>query len=264
MNRKKVSSKQFIARFVFLLLTAYSSLLTPAFAAITEVAARSNRCSNSGAADTLDCAFAGNVTTGNLLIVGGLLYGSGGNINAITITDSLSTSYTVLAVVFGTNYVRFIGYGMAPSSGANTVTVDPDANSYMSFAIDEFTGVDSTPLDVDGGSTSGSGTSVSGSITTATDNALIIGLFTDDSGNTGAITETGGLTKIGEQEDGGCCIRMAAGFKIATTAGAYTATWTLADSVTAWEVYLASFKPFVGGGGGGGRRRLNSQAMAVP
>lgn len=108
----------------FLLLTVAG----PAWAAIAEVGGGSQRAAGDSSATSLAVAYPGSVTSGNLLVACGAAYDSGGAPASVSVTDTRSTSYTVLsaASTTGGDDVRiFIAYGVAPSSGANTVTMDP-------------------------------------------------------------------------------------------------------------------------------------------
>lgn len=195
--------------------------------------------------DSYDVAFPGNVTANNLLVVAGNTFDTDGDPLPV-VTDTRGTSYTVLSMLWFSNLDRiFIAYGIAPSSGPNTVTINPTGDavsSYCSAAIDEFSGVNTvTPLDVDGGGSSGNGTSASDSITTGVANALIIGAMNHLTAGSPTITENDG-TLIGEHEDNSSVGAYSAIFQIVTTAQAYTIDWTVGATVD-WGVYTASFRP---------------------
>jgi hypothetical protein len=140
---------------------------------IQEVGASSQRQTRRFSADSLDLAFRDRVGRDNLLVVAGASFRSaadGGPPASITVTDTRGTPYTVLSDVFTDpgGGVRFwIAFGVAPSPGACTVTVDPDGTTDTSFSIDEFSGVDpDAPLEVDGESSTGSTTTPQDSLTT--------------------------------------------------------------------------------------------------
>lgn len=215
--------------------------------AITEVATRRAATGNNDGVDSAALAFPNNVTSGNLLIVAGAAWGSSAAPTSIAVTDTRSTSYTVvLGTVVGT-WRTFIAYGVASSSGACTVTVNPNGSSAaLSFSIDEFTGQDATPADVDGGTSTGSSNTASDSITTVAANALIIAVSSQD-GSTQALTAGAGYTTFGENETNSNNQCHHAIFRIATTATAYTPTVTSAG-VTAWGLQSHSFEPSTGGG----------------
>lgn len=209
-------------------------------AGIAEVGSGSQRATNTmNNVGSQTLAFPGNVTNGSLLVVGGGLWG--GPPTAITVTDTRSTSYTTLLGTINGAWRPFIAYGLAPSSGANTVTVDPDTTVYGGFAIDEFSGVNATPLDVDGGSSTGTSTTPADGITTATANDLIIGCASYE--GTGVTIAPGGdYTTIGELEDAANLWTYSLVFRLVTTAQAYTVDWTISSS-NVWVAMTAAFKP---------------------
>lgn len=210
--------------------------------AIAEVGAGSQRAVATGAGvANLAKAFPANVASGSLLIVAGACYNVTGAPATIAVTDTRSTSYTVLTVVGGASsqFRVFLAYGIAPTGGACTVTVDPTGSADIGYAIDEFSGVNATPLDVNGGSSTGLSTTPSDALTTITANDLIIGVESHDGGPT--ITPGASWTQIGENESVSFQ-PFNAEFGIVTTAQAYTVDWTL-SVLNSWAVYTAAFKP---------------------
>src|SRR5947209_4817773 len=114
---------------VLVLLLLYGG--TPAWAAIAEVGSGSQRATlRQPNADLATVAFPGNVTAGNFLLVQGVSWQAGSGNSAITVTDTQSTPYTVIMASTGVTWAggvgkAFIAYGIASSSGANTVTINP-------------------------------------------------------------------------------------------------------------------------------------------
>lgn len=227
--------------------------------AIAEVGSGSQRATATGATGDRTLSFPGNVTSGNLLILAGCGFTVGSADPAPTITDSIGTAYTVASAVVFTNGRLFIGYGVAPSSGANTVSVDwATADTGSSFSIDEFSGQHATPLDVDGGSSTGTSTTPADSLTTLAANDLLIGVMAHDGSSGISITPTANYTQIGEEETNTFQDHNAV-FRIATSATSYTVDWTIGSS-SPWGVYTLAFKeasgaaasvlgPLLGGGG---------------
>lgn len=204
------------------------------------------RAANVGSAPA---AFPADVTAGDLLLVciGAWMGGTG--FTSLNVTDTLSTSYSVLIAPTGVVWAGGTGrgciaYGIAPSSGPCTVTVDPvengQGNSWINAVIDEFSGVNATPLDVDGGESTGSNTTPSDSLTTVTDNDLVVGVLVDV-GSGGTITPDAAFTELDEDETG-ARQPYSAIFQIVGAAGSYSPNWTLSVS-QAWSVYTAAFKP---------------------
>jgi hypothetical protein len=210
---------------------------------IAEVGAGSQRATavKLNNTDSHGVAFPGNVAIGNLLVVSGAYYG---NPASIAVTDTRSTSYTVeLGGSLGGVGVAFIAYGIAPSSGACTVTVDPAgaSGSYGSFCIDEFSGVHATPLDsafVE--RTDPATTTALVEITTVAADALVVAVthvIADTSH-----TPTGGWTEIGELTDNAATYNFNTVFQIVTDPDEYIPTWTIGGSTTHRSAAI-SFKP---------------------
>src|SRR5262245_6651392 len=99
---------------------------TVTHAAITEVAGQATMKNYSTAVGSGTQAFPTNVTSGNLIVVAGFTGGGG---TSVAVTDSRSTSYTVLRATIAPSNQIFIAYGVAPTSGTCTVTVDPSGSS---------------------------------------------------------------------------------------------------------------------------------------
>jgi hypothetical protein len=199
---------------------------------------------SASAVDSLNCAYPANVAAGSLLVA---LGGVDSNPASVTVTDTRLTPYTVLlstaALTGGNKY--FIAYGIAPSAGPNTVTVNPaGAASFISFAIDEFSGCHpTTPLDVDGGESTGTSTTPSDDLTTVSANALILGVVGHGEGVAPpTITPGGDYTQIGEIEDQTQFMAFNAVFRIVTLPQSYTVGWTLSTS-EGWLAKTAAFKP---------------------
>src|SRR3990167_2053166 len=196
-------------------------------------------------------AFPANVAAGDLLVVLGAVWASGGN-TSIAVTDTRSTTYTVRKYQNSadTNYDTFIAFGIAPSAGACTVTIDPDNGSnYISASIDEFSGVADPPEDVNGGSTEGNSTTPADSLTTLTADALLLGVMGHASFLNPSLTPGAGYTQIGEYEDNQTIVAHNAVFRLVTTAQAHTIDWTVADAVL-WEASSEAFKPAAAEAGG--------------
>lgn len=195
--------------------------------------------------DSTTLAFGSNVVAGNLLVCMGAVW-NGTEISSITITDTIGTSYTVVlgASSGGIPNKTWIAYGIAPSSGANTVTINPNGGGrYSSHCVAEFSGVHAAvPLDADGGSSTGSSSTASDAVTTVDANTLVLGVMSHGSGGNHALTEdtAGGWTLLQENENAGNA-PYATAYQIFTSAGAKTASWTIAASV-AWTAQTCAFK----------------------
>jgi hypothetical protein len=231
-----------IAKSVAPLLLVWLVCPSPMEAAWAEVAGQ--RATASGT--TL--AFPNNVTSGNLLVVLGADFLDPDGPTSVAVTDTLGTSYTVvLSGEVGAGKKSFIAFGVAPSSGANTITVTPDpANTTYTFSIDEFSGPHATPASVDGDRTIAiNTTTVSDSITTIEENELILGVITFDDQVNPTITEGVDYTEIGANVgSGGTSGPHHAVFRIVTTAQAYTVDWS-SSHILWWHAQTYSLKPAI-------------------
>ncbi len=221
--------------------------------AIAEVGSGTQRATGSfSGVDSGTLAYPGNITSGSLLICSGGTYVGGTPNQTHTVTDTRSTPYSTLEGVahnaFSGDYKNYIAYGIAASSGACTVTLNPSgAVAYGQFAIDEFSGVDTgTPLQVNGGETTATSTTCSDSITTTGTNALLIGTMSHHGGSNLTITPGGSYTQIGESENVAIYPYNVV-FRIATTAQAYTVDWTIGSSIFNWGQTAAFSEASAGG-----------------
>jgi hypothetical protein len=223
----------------WLALVVLLSLASPTWAAFVEVGGGSQRATKqvfNVASTTL--AFPASVTTNNLLVVVGSAW-AGGTPGSIAVTG-LQGAYTVVNCPATSDTFRsFIAWRRSTTTGSETVTVDAlGTGSYISFSIDEFlVGTGQQPvLDASGACTDGTGTAVSGTIATATANALILGVVSGTGGQT--ITPGAGYTQIGESEP---THPHNAVFRVATTAQPYTVTWTLGGSA-GWSAHAIALR----------------------
>lgn len=233
-----------IAGRIFLALALVLCAL-PTEAAITVVQSKGD-CTAANFTSTT-CAFPSNVTSGNVLVACGGNW-NGNNMSGMAATDTLSTNYAEVigsATTSGVAIKTWIAYGVATSSGANTITQTPAGGTgwYGSWGILELSGVDTTtPLDVDGGSSTGSGTTVSDGITTSAADTIVLACMSH--GNSGTISITadtgGGWTSAGEVENYSNA-PYAWEYQIFGSAGAKTASFTLGNSV-AWSIQTLSLK----------------------
>lgn len=235
------------------LLTLLFLLLTsPAWGAFAEVGAGSQRASGAQyAADNTAVAFPGNVASGNLLVALGVIGDGNGSADLdVTCDDSITTSYSVLlSADFDGSKKLFVAYGVSGSAAANTVTCTitggGGGTKSIGFAIDEFSGQHATPLDTDGGQSTGTSTDPADSLTTGVANTLIVGIVTHKNATNPTITPTGSYIQIAEDEDYDAdSVAFNVVYRIATAATSYTVDWTLGAS-TLWSVYTASFQPTV-------------------
>lgn len=217
------------------------------FAAIAEVGGGSQRVTGSaGNFDSTTQAYNANVTINNLMVCGGNIWRSPA-LTGITITDTLSSTWTVVLGPQTSEFVAFIAYAVVPSSGAVTLTINPTGgNNYGTWSCDEFSGIPTSSLvDADGGSSSGNSTTPSDSITTTTSNALILGLIANATNTSVFISPGSGFTTIGETESASWAAHHFE-FKIGTSATSYTVDGTFNSAVN-WNVQTYAFKESAGG-----------------
>jgi hypothetical protein len=228
--------------------------------AIAEVGGGSQRAAsgnNNGVAGAGTLAYPANVTAGSLLVVAGAVWGSASAPTSVAVTDTRGTSYTVVlgTVPTGLTWRTFIAHGVAPSSGANTVSVDPQGTSSFSFSIDEFGAQSGAPSDVDGGTTTGNiaanaSFTASDTVTTVAANALVVGVASQE-GATRTLSAGTGNTLIGANSVNSNNQCHAAVFQLATTPGTYTAAVNAASATDptaynpGWACQSYSFKPAV-------------------
>lgn len=189
------------------------------------------------------------VTAGNLITILGVSWNASGN-SSIAVTDTLSTPYTVLLGAGTPNGggvgKEFIAYGIVPSSGACTVTVDPNGTgNYINAIASEWTSdVTTITLDVNGGESTGTSTAPSDGLTTLTAGALVLGVMAGAS-VVSTIAEGSGYTLLAEDESPDRN-NYSAEYKIAGAPGAQTVDWALSGS-QGWSVLTAAFKDTAGG-----------------
>jgi hypothetical protein len=114
-----------------------------------------------------------NVTSGNLLAGCVTWYNAG---LTLAVSDTLGTSYSYSSVVTvgATQHYVQMWYGVAPSSGANTVTVGGLTGAHLNAGVAEFTNISGT-LDTSGSNNSGaSPTSMTVSVTTTVNGDLLL------------------------------------------------------------------------------------------
>jgi hypothetical protein len=205
----------------------------------------------SSVADT-SAAFSSNMAgAGSLIAVGFAIYDSAVP-TSVSVSDSLGTTYTVYDVAMDGNRRLGIALGCTTVGGANTVTVNPEGNGFISFGAVEMTGACPSPLDVDDGmetgvaNINGDATPIS-SITTTVANALVLAVLTSND-ETGVVflTPDAAWTSIFETENANTNQVISFVYAVVGAAGVYTPFWDYDGAAgTTWAVYTVSVKPFV-------------------
>jgi hypothetical protein len=139
-----------------------------------------NQNFSSGVTSSLASAFSSNVAAGHLIVVA---YSS--SQNSSTVSDSLGTSFSVAVSrndnISGSPYYTAIAWGVAPSTGADTVTLAiPGGAPFDRLAIHEYSGANA--LDVTSSDTGNSATLNTGSATTRHSIELAFGWMVSDNG----------------------------------------------------------------------------------
>lgn len=211
---------------------------------ISEVSSKRATSNTTGGQDSKTLAVPSGVTSGQLIAVGGAIWTSGGTTVAPAVTDSLGNTYTIefdSASGLGVNWALFTAYTVSGSSGACTITVNPNgASSDFSFSLDVFSGV--TQLDVDGSVSSGNPSAgpAQDTILTVAADTLILCTVSNEAGTT--MTPLTNYTEIGEAESGASNQPHSFLFRIVSSATTYTPGVTLGASTT-WMAQSLSLKP---------------------
>lgn len=220
-----------------------------AVAAISEVASM-RQTFNAGAFDSTTVAYPNNITVGQLLIAAGTIWDDTNDTYTVSVAGCSATFSVIMGTASslsaGGYYRTFIASGVAGSTGACTLTIDPSpatATSYGSGAIDAFT-CNACSLDVDGGTSTGTSTTVSDALTTLTADALIIGVAATRDGFNTTWTPGGSYTAFGDIGDATNATHNAV-FRIATSATEYIVDWTIVASAP-WAAQTVSFKESTG------------------
>lgn len=199
--------------------------------------------SNSSPANSINVSYASNVTAGSLLVA---LFGWADTSLTASFADGRNGSWSAAASSKSSNagfgYNTEVFYFPNAAAGATTVTATLSGTAgYMWLVVLEFgSAATSSPLDASNSATGGS-SAVSGSLTTVTDNALIVACSL-----VSAITPTAGsgFTLASNLDGNGGEYKLDAGAHGSNTVafgGGNDPNWTLS---------MAAFKPSTGGGGG--------------
>jgi hypothetical protein len=145
-----------------------------------------NQNFSSATTSSLGSSFGSSVTSGHLIVIA--LGANDSNPNNISVSDSLGTSYSYAVSrsdVLGTgNYSTRIAWGVAPSTGADTVTlsIGGAGDDFVRLLIHEYSGANA--IDVTASATGTSATLDTGFATTNHANELIFGWMISNAGVT--------------------------------------------------------------------------------
>ncbi|NGZ94943.1 MAG: hypothetical protein CV089_02210 [Nitrospira sp. WS110] len=210
--------------------------------AFSEVSGR-KATSSAGGTSYLDIAFAGSVTSGNLLscVTGAWDPGT------FTITSNRSNAFTSYTKACLSGSVQVCNaYALATSSGSCTVRVDTSKTFYGSVSVDEFQADATIEFDVDGGGNAGNSTTASDALTTTGSAGLLIGGVSGGESyypNAWTITPEATYTQFGELESALNAPHNAI-YKVVSS-GSHTPQWTVATGH--WAAYALAFKEAASG-----------------
>lgn len=219
--------------------------------AIAEVGSGSQRDTGSAAGTgAADIVYPADVTSGNFGVIAGGIWNTGAGIGSVTTAKNAGTatigSVTTILGSTGTAWAggtgkAFISYFPITGNGSLTMRVTTDIGSdYINIAGDEFSGVNATPLDVDGGEATGTSDGATDTITTVTANDLIVGAIVV---NTAVVSFNPGTgyTQIGS--DNTASIQSyAVEFRIVGGAATYNVDWGSFGGSDSWAMVNAAFK----------------------
>lgn len=185
-----------------------------------------------------------NTTGANLIVVTAVFYAPGGS---LTLTDSKGNTWTALTRRdSGSGVGSTLYYCFNPTVGSgHTFT---GTNNYPLLGVLSFSGADTSPFDVEAGTTGSGSTIQPGSVTPSTANNIIVSGV--GAGMTsGAISIDGSFTEP-NAEAVGAAFQVSCAYLIQTSATAQNPTWTIPSGGYGSSAGNAVFKATGGGGGG--------------
>lgn len=192
--------------------------------------------------DSTTLTFNSTPASGNLIVVAFSTFGA---TTTASVSDNKGNTYTQARRrdISANNEGVWLYYSPNVTSSATfTVTVNPGgASADITLVIAEFSGADTaSPLDQSNDGGGDSTTPSSGSVTTAQDGELYVGVLVHSNTNR-TLTEGSGWSLIQENEGGTSNIPISVIFRTAA-AGTYDANWTIGTSSSTYAALIASFK----------------------
>ena len=212
-----------------------------AWAHVQTPAADVNNGVTSGAA-----TFGSNVSSGSLIVVCVSLFAAGGS-NVSSITDTLGNTYaqddtvTFSLATCRTSIWRAFNSG----AGANTVTVNLNATSDLTFTISEFSGALTTDPNDASNNATGVDQSPTVSVTAVDANVMMVGSFSHDNTDR-TMTSGSGYALLAENEGGTLNMPIHSEFQEFTSAGAKTVNGTVGTGSVGWGICGCAYKPAAG------------------
>lgn len=207
-------------------------------------------------------AYAGNLTSASTLIVAVALYNTG---VTVTVSDGTNGSYTQVGAysLSGDSAARVSLWILKnnSSTSAPTVTVTPSASAYVTFFLDEFTGMGANPTVHSSTNSSFTSNVPTGTVTASAGDLVVVGGCTEVSewtGSTAPFLFSGGVASSGTIEGGAVAYHLSA-------AGNEACTFTGGSGTQIGAFIIASITPDAGGGGGDtGEWMGRMAAMSLP
>lgn len=187
-----------------------------------------NQAFSASTSSPVTSTFGSNVTAGHLIVVSYAIFGSA------SLSDSFGTSYSTAVTrndsIGGTPYLTTIAWGVAPNSGADTISLSVVGSAnFVRLTIQEYSGANA--LDITSSATGNSATLNSGSATTNHANELIFGWMVSDSG----VTSAGSGFTLRETSSSESSMD-----KIVDSTGSYSVTAPNSGS-SEWSALMATF-----------------------
>lgn len=214
---------------------------------------------------TVTQAFAGNITSGNRIVVMGVAWDGGSASNPFVAGDCTKTAgtATIGAVTldvtrtfnhFGAESIT-VGIWSAPVTGTGSCTMQVNSTasggSYVLIGIAEMSSNEGAiTLDQTTSAEGASGAPDSGSLTPAHADAVFMGALATSVASPTTHTPDAAFTQVYEQEDGANHQTGSFIYRVVTSATADSASWT-APTTASWAAALAVYVEPDGGGGGG-------------
>jgi hypothetical protein len=184
-------------------------------------------------------------------------YNAGGYA-ATSVTDNQGNSYDLHSGLLesgGTNRPQYACAIATTSSGTFTITINHSAGSdnYVIARATSFTGLLNNTVDAsddtNGGPLSPAVATTTGATTQADELVIAVMTLTGSSGDLHISTPATGYTEIAAEQSGFAVAAGEAGYKIISSIGTQSATWTHDDGGGGWSAIIGTYKASAVAGG---------------
>lgn len=181
-------------------------------------------------------------TTGANFIVVGVVYYNLGTPSSPALTDNKSNTWTALTSQTAATGKTLLYYCFGPTVGSGHTFSFGGNNVYSSIAVSAWSGIATSPFDVENGATNNVGTSLStGSITPSQNNTLLISCLGDTS--IGTISINSGFTISGTVAySAGNFYGLSMAYKVLSAIAATNPQWSTTGAGVELLATIASFK----------------------